>query len=265
MTREEKNSPVRVIDSHAHLNDRRFAGDLEQVVQNALGNGLDAIICVGYDLESSRDALTLAKKYPAIYAVVGIHPHDAVTITDEALSELHQLAKDPKVLAIGEMGLDFYRNLSPKEDQMRGFRAQIRLAAEIGKPIVIHDRDAHQEVTAIIKEEKAGKNGGIMHCFSGHLPLAVELMRENFYISFAGPLTYKNAQKSVEVAAKIPLDRILVETDCPYLTPEPNRGKRNEPFYVTQVVKKLAEVRGITYDEAAYVTAANTRKVFRMK
>lgn len=251
-----------VIDSHAHLQDPRFEKDADEVIDRALAGGLEMIICVGYDLESSRQALDLAHRCPQIKAVIGVHPHDAKTLSDDVLQELRRMAADPRVVAIGEMGLDFYRNLSDPEVQRRAFRDQIKLAREVGKPIVIHDRDAHQEVLNIIKEEKAGANGGVMHCYSGHLPLAIELMREGFYISFAGPLTYANAQKSVEVASKIPLDRILVETDCPYLTPEPYRGKRNEPLYVREVARKLADLRRKPVEEVAYAVVRNTRKIF---
>jgi TatD DNase family protein len=218
-----------VIDSHAHLQDSQFAEDIDQVIERALQGGLEMIICVGYDLESSRAAVELARCHQEIRAVVGIHPHDATTINDRVLAEIWDLASDPKVVAIGEMGLDYYRNLSPVEIQQQGFRAQVNLAKKLGKPIVIHDRDAHDDVLSIIKQEKAGSNGGVMHCYSGHWPMAVDLMKQGFMVSFAGPLTFNNAKKTVEVAARIPLDRILVETDCPYLTPEPHRGKRNEP------------------------------------
>jgi TatD DNase family protein len=216
-------------------------------------------------LESSREALKLARKYSHIYAVVGVHPHDAKTLTPEVTEKLYTMAKDPRTVAVGEMGLDFYRDLSPRDLQKQAFIQQIKLAQEIGKPIVIHDRDAHQEVLNIIKKEKAGKNQGIMHCYSGQLPLAIELIKEGFYISFAGPVTYKNAKKAQEVAARIPMDRLLIETDCPYLTPEPWRGKTNEPAHVRQVAVKIAELRGKGYDEVAYLTNLNAKKVYRIK
>ncbi|MGI6512795.1 MAG: TatD family hydrolase [Syntrophomonadales bacterium] len=250
-----------VIDSHAHLQDPRFAEDVEEVIARAIQGGVEMIICIGYDLESSRAAVELTRRHREIWAVVGIHPHDAKTINDRVLAEVWDLARDPRVVAIGETGLDYYRNLSSPDEQRKGFRAQINLAKKLGKPIVIHDRDAHEEVLSIIKQEKAGANGGIMHCYSGRLPLAVELMKQGFMISFAGPLTFSNAKKSVEVAARVPLDRILVETDCPYLTPEPYRGKRNEPLYVWEVAKKLAEIHRKSLQEIAYITAYNTRRV----
>ncbi len=254
-----------LVDTHAHIQDRKFKGDLEAVLDRAEKAGLEKIICVGYDYETSCEAVELARKFPEVYAVVGVHPHDAKTVDEEILQKLYELAKNPKVLAIGETGLDFYRDLSPRDQQRKAFVEQIKIAREICKPVVIHDRDAHQEVFDIIKKEKAGKNQGIMHCYSGHLPLAIELMKEGFYISFAGPLTFKNARKTHEVAAKIPMDRILLETDCPYLAPEPFRGKRNEPAYVKYVAEKMAEIRGKNVEEIAYITGLNAKRVFRIK
>ncbi|NLV16756.1 MAG: TatD family hydrolase [Syntrophomonadaceae bacterium] len=261
--KRDQNS-VKVIDSHAHLQDPRFASDVDQVIERACEGGVEMMICVGYDLQSSRDALALAGRYPQIRVVAGVHPHDAKSMNDQVLSELWELGSDPKVVAIGEMGLDFYRNLSPVEDQKKAFRAQIKLAQELRKPIVIHDRDAHAQVLSIIKEEKAGSNGGIMHCYSGHLPLAIELIKEGFAISFAGPLTYSNAKKSVETATRLPINKILIETDCPYLAPQSHRGKRNEPLWVWEVAKKLAECQKKSLEEVAYITANNTRQVFRI-
>lgn len=254
-----------LIDTHAHLQDEDLKIDLEKVLARAAEAGVEKIICVGYDLKSSREALNLARKYRQIYAVVGIHPHDAASLDAQTMEKLYSMAKDPRVVAIGEMGLDFYRDLSPRDQQRRAFREQIKLAHELGKPIVIHDRDAHQEVMDIIKAEKAGKNQGIMHCYSGELPLAIELIKEGFYISFAGPLTFKNARKAQETAAKIPMDKILIETDCPYLAPEPFRGKLNEPAHVKYTAAKLGELRNKGPEEIAYLTNLNARKVYRIK
>ncbi|NLJ72114.1 MAG: TatD family hydrolase [Syntrophomonadaceae bacterium] len=252
------------IDSHAHIQDSKFKNDLADILKRAKEADVEKIICVGYDYNSSYEAVNLAKKYEEVYAVIGIHPHDAKSYTEEIAAKLFDLAKEPKVVAIGEMGLDFYRDLSPRDVQADVFRAQIKLAQELYKPIVIHDRDAHNEVLKIVKEEKAGKNEGVMHCYSGHVPLAIEFMKLGFYISIAGPITYKNARKTQEVAAKIPLDKMLIETDCPYLTPEPYRGKRNEPSYVVEVAKKIGELRGKTADEIGYMTSLNTKKLFRI-
>ncbi|MEQ8176210.1 MAG: TatD family hydrolase [Syntrophomonadaceae bacterium] len=252
------------IDSHAHIQDEKLIGDVPKIIDNAHQAGVDNIICVGYDYESSCQAVELARRYPEVYAVIGVHPHDAKTLQKDIMAKLYELGRDPRVVAIGEMGLDFYRDLSPREVQRQAFREQIKLARELYKPIVIHDRDAHQEVADIIKQEKAGLNGGVLHCYSGNLPLALELMKEGFYISLAGPLTYKNARKTQEVAARVTLERILIETDCPYLTPEPLRGKRNEPAYVIHTAKKLAELRSKSVEEIGYITSLNTRRVFRL-
>lgn len=253
-----------LIDTHAHLQDGKYSDDLEAVLKRAEDAGVEKIICVGYNYQSSLETLELAKKYKQIYAVVGIHPHDAKSYNLEIAAKLFEMGKDPKVVAIGEMGLDFYRDLSPRETQRKVFKEQIKIAQELYKPIVVHDRDAHQEVLEIVKKEKAGKNDGVMHCYSGHLPLAIEFMSLGFYISFAGPITYKNAQKTHEVASKMTLERMVIETDCPYLAPEPIRGKRNEPSYVRSVAEKIAELRNKTLEEIAYLTTRNAEKLFRI-
>lgn len=251
-------------DTHAHLQDEALCNDLDQVLERAAAAGVTTIMCIGYDVSSSQKAVQLAQQYPHIYAVVGVHPHDARQLDQKSLDTLYGLAREPKVVAIGEIGLDFYRNLSPREEQRRAFVQQIKLAREIGKPVVIHDRDAHQEVLEIIRQEKAGVNGGIMHCYSGHLPLAIDLMKQGFYISFAGPLSFKNARKTHEVAAHIPMDKILIETDCPYLTPEPLRGRKNEPAHVVHVAAALAKLRRKPIEEIAYLTGRNARLAYRI-
>lgn len=254
-----------LFDTHAHLQDELLEDKLEEILARAREAGVEKIACVGYDMPSSRQALELARKHKEIYALVGIHPHDADQLNERSLAELYQMAKDPKVVAIGEIGLDYYRDLSPRDLQQKAFTAQMKLAQEIGKPIAIHDRDAHQDVFDLVKQEKGGKNGAILHCYSGSLPLSIEFMKMGFYISFAGPLTFKNAKRAQEVAAKISLDRILVETDCPYLTPEPHRGKTNEPAHVRLVAEKLAELRGRSYDEIAFLTYRNSCQAYNIK
>ena len=253
-----------LIDTHAHLQDEEMLSDLEAVLDRAKEAGVDTVICIGYDLPSSKKAVEIARQHNQVFAVIGVHPHSASELDKNTIDELFKLAKDPQVVAIGEIGLDFYRDLSPRDQQRKAFIEQIKMAQELYKPIVIHDRDAHQEVLDTIKAEKAGINGGIMHCYSGHLPLAVELMKANFYISFAGPLTYKNARKTHEAAAKIPFDRILIETDCPYLSPEPLRGRRNEPANVYHVAARLAELRSKTIEETGYITSRNARTAFHL-
>lgn len=251
-------------DTHAHLQKELLRGGLEQVLERAQAADVTTIMCIGYDLDSSQEAVQLAQRYPQIYAVVGVHPHDAKQLDQDTLDELYKLARERKVVAIGEIGLDFYRDLSPRDVQRQAFVQQIKLAQELGKPIVIHDRDAHQEVLDTIRREKAGSNGGIMHCYSGHLPLAIDLMKEGFHISFAGPVSFKNARKAQEVAAHIPLDRLLIETDCPYLTPEPLRGKPNEPAYVVHVAQAIAQLRRKSVEEIAYLTSRNADQVYRL-
>jgi TatD DNase family protein len=251
-----------LIDSHAHLQDLK---DLPGVLTRAAQAGVEKIVCVGYDLPSSRQAVELARRYRQVYAVVGVHPHDATTYDDRVEQDLIALCQDDKVVAIGEIGLDYYRNLSPQDIQQEVFVRQMQLAQRLKKPIVIHDRDAHEDTVRLIQQHQGGKFGGIMHCYSGHLPLAKTLIAENFHLSFAGPITFKNNHKTQEVAAKIPLERILIETDCPYLTPEPHRGKTNEPANVKYVAEKIAALREKTPDEIAYLTNRNTHQVFKIK
>lgn len=254
-----------LIDTHCHLQDPELKPDVEGVLQRAKEAGVEKMICVGYDMPSSRAAVELARRYKPVYAIVGVHPHDADSYTPEAEKELRQLAASPKVVAIGEIGLDYYRDLTPRDLQQEVFIQQIRLAHALKKPIVIHDRDAHEDTLKIIRQEKGGQYGGVMHCFSGHLPMAQELINLNFYISFAGPLTFKNNKKGQEAAAQLPIDRILVETDSPYLSPEPKRGKTNEPANVRYTAQKLADLRGKTLEEIAYLTNLNAHKIFKLK
>ncbi len=252
------------VDSHAHLDDRKYDHDRHEMLMRAKERGVRLIVNVGYDIPSSRRSMSLANKYDFIYAAVGIHPHDASEAGEDSFDELRQLSKNPKVVAIGEMGLDYYRNLSPREIQQKVFRKQIRLAQELGKPIVVHDRDAHGDVMKILKEENAAAAGGVMHCFSGSLEMARDCLKMGFYISIAGPVTFDNARKLREIAAAIPLDQLLIETDAPYLTPEPHRGKRNESAYVVHVGERIAQLRGIPVEELADATTANARRLFRI-
>ena len=251
-----------LIDTHAHLNDEIFAKDLKEVVARAREAGVKTIVNVGYDLPSSHKAVDIAGKYELCYAAVGVHPHDAETVTVTTYDELQRLLKMPKVVAIGEIGLDYYRDLSPRDRQQQVFREQISLAKENKMPITIHDRDAHGDILNILKEEQAGEFGGILHCFSGSWEMAKVCMKLGFHISLAGPVTFKNARRLQEIAVKIPLDRLLVETDCPYLTPEPYRGKRNEPAYVADIAKFIAALRNMSFEELAGITTANAKEVF---
>lgn len=253
-----------LIDTHAHLDFSQFKHDRDTVIARALDAGVTKIINVGTDLASSEKSVAFARHYPAIYAVVGIHPHDAKTLTPKALKRLSKLAANEKVVAIGEVGLDFYRDLSPRDLQRVAFRQQIRLAIELAMPVVVHDRDAHTEVLRILREERAYHVGGVLHCFSGDLRMAHEGLEMGFLISFAGPITY-GGEKKQAIAGEIPLESILVETDCPFLTPVPHRGKRNEPAYVRFVAEKIAEIRGLSLEEVAEATSRNAARLFGLE
>ncbi|MDA8235771.1 MAG: TatD family hydrolase [Clostridia bacterium] len=251
-----------LFDTHAHLDDKKYNQDRQEMLARAREAGAELIVNVGYDLPSSQRSVQLARENDFIYAAVGFHPHDAKEANQEALDELRKLAGEAKVVALGEMGLDYFRDLSPRDVQKRVFREQISLAKELKLPIIIHDRDAHGDVMNILKEEGAWEVGGILHCFSGSWEMAKECINLGFYISFAGPVTFHNAARLQEVAAKVPTEWMLIETDAPYLTPEPHRGKRNESGYVAHVAAKIAEIKGLSYEEVAAITMENGKKVF---
>ena len=250
-----------MIDSHAHLTMRKYRNDLEAVLARARAGGIKAIVNIGFDIDSSADALRLAQEHDDLYAAVGVHPHDAETVDDFILSYLEELSADPRVVAIGEIGLDYYRNLSPRRVQEEVFVKQLALAKKVGLPVIIHDRDAHRRVMEILKSEKAAC--GVMHCFSGDMGLARQALDLGFYISFAGPITY-NGGRAGDIMRKMPIDRLLVETDCPYLAPVPFRGKRNEPAYVKYVIERAATFLGKTPEEVEAVTDENARRLFSL-
>ena len=252
-----------LVDSHAHLDGNQFASDLDEVIQRASENDVEYILTVGCDLASSRKSIDLALRYPNIYAAVGIHPHDATQADQSAMNELKEMAQSiDKVVAIGETGLDFYRDRSPRPVQREAFRLQIRLARELKLPLIIHDRDAHDEVISILKDEKAAEVGGVLHCFSGNLEMARACIDMGFYISFPGTLTYPKNDELREIARALPIDVAMVETDCPYLSPQKWRGKRNEPAYVRSTAELLAEIKGLSFDDVARVTSLNSHKLF---
>jgi TatD DNase family protein len=254
-----------LFDTHVHLNAEQYNEDLQDVIDRALAEGVTNMVVVGFDEVTIKKAIELAESYDFLYASVGWHPVDAIDMTEEHLAWLKELASHPKVVALGEMGLDYHWDKSPKDIQKEVFRKQIRLAKEVNLPIIIHNRDATADIVEILKEENAGEVGGIMHCFSGSVETALECVDMNFYISLGGPVTFKNAKKPKEVAESIPMDRLLVETDCPYLTPHPYRGKRNEPAYVKLVAQQIAELKGLTLEEVAGETAKNAKKLFGIK
>ncbi len=251
------------IDSHAHLEMEPFDPDRHQVIERALEQKVTGIITIGTDLDSSRKALSLAKTYPEIWATVGVHPHDAASCEPGTLLQLADLAKDPRAVAIGEIGLDFYRNLSPQKAQKATFRRLIGLARQEGLPVIIHDREAHEEVLRILKEEKAEEIGGVFHCFSGDWKMARQCLDLNFFLSVTGAVTYKKGSVLEEVIRRAPIESLLLETDSPYLAPHPFRGKRNEPGYLVHTAEHVARLRGITLAELSLATLQNARRAFK--
>lgn len=216
----------------------------------------------GCNVESSRAAAAIARTCPEVYALAGIHPHDAAGVGDGAIGEIAAILSMPKVVGIGEIGLDYYRDLSPRSDQLRVFRAQMDLARETGVPVAIHNRDAHRDTLEMVREYSQSIPAIVLHCYSGSVEIARELVRLGCYISLAGPVTYRNARKLVEVARDVPMERLLVETDSPYLSPVPHRGQRNEPAYVVQTARAVAEIRGASFEDVALATSANAAAVF---
>lgn len=251
-------------DSHAHLDDERFDKDRDNVIKRAKQNKIQYILNPGADLNTSIRAVNLAEKYPMIYAAVGVHPHNVKDMDEDTIEILKALSNREKVVAIGEIGLDFHYNHSPRDDQRKWFRKQIELAKEVNLPIIIHDREAHGEIFNILKGYDVANSGCVMHCYSGSVEMAREYVKMGVYISLAGPVTFKNARKAYEVAKEIPLEWLLIETDSPYLTPTPYRGKRNEPAYVRYVAQKIAEAKEISVEEVAHQTTLNTKKLFRL-
>ncbi len=251
-----------LVDSHAHLDGRQFSNDLDQTVERATANGISHILTIGCDLESSAKSIAVAEKYENIFAAVGVHPHDATEINAAALEKLKAMLSHPKVVALGEIGLDYYRDRSPRDVQSTAFRQQIGLARQVGQPIIVHDRDAHDDVIQILKEENGAEAGGVLHCFSGDLKMARQCLELGFYLSFTGTITYPKNETIREIIAEIPIDRMLIETDCPYLSPQKFRGKRNEPAYVRYTAEKLAEIKGLTIEDVARVTSRNCHDLF---
>lgn len=251
-----------MIDSHAHLNDPRFKKDLSQVIDRATTAGVNTVINIGYDLKSSKKAIKLAEEYPQLYAVIGVHPHDAKTFTEEIEENLKELAVHPKVVAIGETGLDYHYDNSPRDVQRQVFRRQLTLAQELTLPAVIHARDASQDTLEILQEFP--DLSCLLHCYSGSWEMSEHYRKLGHYFSFGGPITFKNANKLRGVVARIPLELTMIETDCPYLTPHPHRGKRNEPAYLPYIAEKLAEIHGCTKQEVERITTENTKQFFRL-
>ena len=253
-----------LFDTHAHMDDRAFDGDRAQLLENLPARGIQYLMNPGCSLASSRNAVALANQYDYIYAAVGSHPDVADEVNEEVLEEYRTLCKlNPKVKAIGEIGLDYHYEDIPRALQQKAFRLQMELARELDLPVIVHERDAHEDGMRIVKEEFPTVKG-VFHCYSGSAEMARQLVDLGWYIGFTGVLTFKNARKAVEVAASIPLDRIVLETDCPYMAPEPFRGKRNDPGYLVHMAEKLAEVRNLSVEEIHRITVENGKRLYRM-
>lgn len=254
-----------LIDSHAHLEMPEFKKDLEEVLQRAKESGVHIILTVGTEQKDWGRALEIANSHPWVYAILGVHPHNAKEIDDRTYTTLRKICQGEKVRAFGEIGLDFFRNHSPRDVQVKRFREQVGLARELKLPIVVHDRDAHEETMEVLRSERAEDCGGIIHCFSGDLEMAGKCMDMGFYISVPGSITYKNAESFQKIVRELPLDSLLVETDAPFLTPVPFRGKRNEPGYVRYTAQKVAELKKVPFERVAEATTENALRVFRLK
>ena len=252
-----------LFDTHAHMDDRSFDEDRQDLLAALPERGLSLLMNPGCSYESSLNAIVLSKQYDYIYAAVGSHPDVADEVDDALIAKYRELCKqNPKVKAIGEIGLDYHYEDIPREIQKKAFRLQMELARELELPVIVHEREAHEDGLKIVDEFPTVK--GVFHCYSGSLEMAKELIKRGWYIGFTGVLTFKNARKSIEVAANIPPDRIVIETDCPYMAPVPFRGKRNDPGLVCHMAEKLAEIRGITAGEAARLTLENGKRLYRI-
>ena len=255
-----------LIDTHCHLTMPHFEADRAEVIKRAHDTGISALITIGTDIEESRSAIALAEEHEFIYASIGIHPHDVKDIKDAEVTynTLKELASSKKVVALGETGLDYHYLHSPAGLQQEHFKIVIDLAKALGLPLIVHSREAKEDTLRILKEEGAETTGGVFHCFSGDTEMAEKGLEMGFYISFSGVVTFRNAGKIIDIVKAVPLHRILIETDAPYLTPHPHRGKRNEPAYVKYVAEKVAEVKGISLEEIGRVALNNAARLFRL-
>jgi TatD DNase family protein len=253
-----------IFDTHAHYDDERFSEDRDALLQEIHKNGVSYIVNASASLESLEDTLELSCRYAFIYAALGIHPEFADKMNEDILDKIRVLSKEKKVVAIGEIGLDYYYDKSNGDLQRYWFERQIELAKELCLPVIIHDRDAHEDTVNILRKTEVQKVGGIFHCFSGSAQMALDMLKLNFYIGIGGTVTFKNARKMVEVVEAVPLDRLVVETDCPYLAPDPYRGKRNNSGYLTYTIAKIAEIKGISEAEVTEATFENAKKIFKL-
>lgn len=249
-------------NTHTHLNSEQLYEKRDEYIKNAMDNGVSHLVVAGYDLDSSKKAVSIAHEYPFIYATVGISPNDCKNTTDDDLSEIEELLKDPKVVALGEIGLDYYWDEVPRDKQRDVFLKQIQIAKQLNKPIVIHSRDAYEDTYDILKE---AQHYGIMHCYSGSLEMARRYIEIGFEISLAGPVTFKNAKVPKSVAQNIDINHLMIETDCPYLTPHPFRGKQNEPANVVYIASEIANLKDMNIDDVGRITSFNAKKMFGIK
>lgn len=254
-----------LFDTHTHLNDEALFPEAGSLIERARAAGVGRFAVPGYDRASCERALDLADRFADVYAIVGFHPNEALSVTDRDLADLAAWCALPKVVAVGEIGLDYHYDTTPKDVQRRVFVEQIGIARACLMPVVIHNREAHADVLDVLRETGAAGIGGVLHCFSGSTDMMRECVRMNFYIGLDGPVTYKNAKHPLEVARETPIERLLVETDAPWLTPAPHRGKRNEPAYVRLVAERIAAERGMSFDALAAATWENANRLFRLE
>ncbi|MDH5451118.1 MAG: TatD family hydrolase [Candidatus Bathyarchaeota archaeon] len=252
-----------LVDTHAHLQWATFDKDREKAIRRAKKAGVKYIINIGFDIDGSKRAIELAEKHKELYATVGIHPHNASQFNPKVLDKLRELSENPKVVAIGEIGLDYYRNLSPKQAQKKAFEAQLFLTKELELPVVIHDREAHADTLKMLSKFKE-KINVVMHCFSGSREMAEDCVQSNFHISFAGPVTFPNSYKLQDIAKWVDLNKMVLETDSPWLAPQEMRGKRNEPAFLPFIARKIAALKGISVDELAKATTGNAQEIFQL-
>jgi TatD DNase family protein len=255
---------MRFVDTHCHLDFPDFDNDRRAVLQKARECGIARIINVGSSLESCRKTQELTRAFECIYGAVGIHPHDASKVDDAAIDAVREMAKGPKIVAIGEVGLDYYRDRSPRDTQQTVFAQFLAVAAELDMPLIIHSRDAMDDVIALLRSEPKRGRGGVFHCFAGNTADARRVLDLGFYLSLSGSLTFRNAEQAREIARHIPLEKLLLETDAPFLAPQRMRGKRNEPAYVVDVAETLAAVKGVSCEEIARVTTDNANRLFQL-
>ena len=252
-----------MFDTHAHMDDRAFRDDRDALLAGLAEKGVRLVMNPGCSLESSRNAVALAERYPFVYAAVGSHPDAADEVNDTVLDEYRKLCKlSDKVKAIGEIGIDYHYEDIPRQLQLKAFRMQMELAEELDLPVIVHEREAHEDGMAVVREFP--KVTGVFHCYSGSAEMARQLVDKGWYIGFTGVLTFKNARKAIETAASLPIDRILLETDCPYMAPEPFRGKRNDPGYLFRMAEKLAEIKNVSVEEIKVITTENGKRLYRI-